>query len=242
MTDVRPLLDQLSANLGRTERERLARLERKVIVLEPARRRYREQSELQARLGVVLDGLLRELPLDILYHSPRQRSLGRPARPLRVHPLCLALHRQGVYVVVDVVDGDWPWLPDRILLAIDRMTEVKLGPGDLAFRHPADFDPQVWFAPAFGVMRNGGPTTVLLHVDADWAQYVAERTWHASERLVPQPDGSLRLELEVSDWTEVVDYVLAMGEHVVVLAPEEMRQEVGRRLKAAARRYDQGVT
>jgi predicted DNA-binding transcriptional regulator YafY len=237
ITDVRPLLDQLAAGLGRTERERLARLERKVIVLEPARRRYREDAELQERLGRVLEGLVRELPLHVSYLSPARRDAGGAPRALTVHPLCLALHRQGVYVVVDVVGGDRERLPDRILLTIDRIMQVELVDPAQPFRPPPDFNPREWFKPAFGVVRGRASATVILRVDREWATYVRERSWHASERLLPSDDGGLQLQLDVGDWNEVVDYVLAMGEHVEVLAPPAMRTEVARRLRAAASRY-----
>ncbi len=241
VTQVRPLLDLLADRLGRTDRERLLRLERKVIVLEPARRRYRERPELQAHLRVVLDGLVREMPLDLQYLSHTRRHQGQPARSLRVHPLCLALHRQAVYVVVEVVAGDWHALPDRILLALDRMDDVRLTVPAESFRHPGDFDAQTWFAPAFGVVRDRSPGQVVLHVDPAWAPYVRERAWHPSERYIHCADGSLQLHLDVGDWREVVDYVLAMGEHVEVLAPAEMRAELAERLQLAAARYSRPV-
>lgn len=241
VTQVRPLLDLLADRMGRTDREKLHRLERKVIVLEPARRRYRERPELQAHLRVVLDGLVREMPLDLHYLSHTRRHQGQPPRAMRVHPLCLALHRQGVYVVVEVVAGDWHALPDRILLALDRMADVRVAQAAESFRHPGDFDARTWFAPAFGVVRDRSPGQVVLHVDAVWAPYVRERTWHPSERYIHSEDGSLRLHLDVGDWREVVDYVLAMGEHVEVLQPTEMREELATRLQRAAARYARPV-
>jgi predicted DNA-binding transcriptional regulator YafY len=237
VTQVRPLLDLLANGLGRTNRERLNRLERKVIVLEPARRRYRERPELQARLATVLDGLVREVALDVRYLSPARRGRGDGARSLQVQPLALALHRQGVYVVVEIIAGEWPTVPQRILLALDRIEAVQPSEPAQPFRPPEDFDPQSWFAPAFGIVRDRSPGTVALHVDATWAPYVLERSWHASERLIPRENGGLRLELDVGDWREVVDYVLAMGEHVEVIAPPEMRAEVAGRLQRAAGLY-----
>ena len=242
VTTVRPLLDQLADALPPMQRQRLTQLEQKVVVLEPGRKRYHDQPDVQVRLGVLLDGLLREMPVDVSYLSHVKRQRGGQARRLRVHPLCLAIHRGGVYFVVDIASGDAGRLPPRILLALDRLEAAELVQDEQPFRSPSDFDARTWFRSAFGIVCDRAAARVVLRVDKQWAPYVAERSWHATERFEPLPDGGLLLTMDVGDWTEVVDTVLAMGEHIEVLEPPEMRNQVRERLVAAVNRYARDAT
>lgn len=240
VTKVRPLLDQLAGSLQHGQRQRLTHLEDKVVVLEPGRKHYQDQPEAQERLGVMVQGLQRQRPVDVVYLSHERRKAGHPARHLRVHPLCLAIHRGGVYFVVDLVGGDTHGLPNRIMLALDRLGGVVGVLDAQAFDYPKDFEARLWFQGAFGIQRDRRPARIVLAVDAFMEPYVRERAWHTSQRMEGLAGGGVTLTMEVGDWTEVVDTVLSMGEHVEVLAPAEMREEVRQRLSAAAARYGSG--
>jgi proteasome accessory factor B len=240
VTKVRPLLDQLAGSLHHGQRQRLTHLEDKVVVLEPGRKHYQDQPEAQERLGVVVEGLQRQKPVQLTYLSPERKKAGKPARTLRVHPLCLAIHRGGVYFVVDLVGGDTDGLPDRIMLALDRLLAADVVRDAQPFDYPTDFAARLWFQTAFGIKRDRSPARIVLAVDAFMEPYVRERSWHVTQRLEACAGGGVTLTMEVGDWTEVVDTVLSMGEHVEVLAPAEMREEVRQRLSTAAARYGSG--
>ena len=83
VTKVRPLLDQLAGSLQHGQRQRLTHLEDKVVVLEPGRKHYQDQPEAQERLGVMVQGLQRQKPVDVVYLSHERRKAGHPARHLR---------------------------------------------------------------------------------------------------------------------------------------------------------------
>ncbi len=67
---------------------------------------------------------------------------------------------------------------------------------------------------------------------------VAEATWHPSQVLAPEPDGSLTWRATVSGTVEIRTWILSWGPDVEVLAPPSLRTEVADLLAAAAARYD----
>ena len=78
---------------------------------------------------------------------------------------------------------------------------------------------------------------VRLRFAKERALQVAERSWHPSQKVEPQPDGSLELVLEVGSTTELRDWILSFGAAVEVLEPEELRAEVAAELARALARY-----
>ena len=121
VTDVAPLLEQLGRSLAPGDRRRLRRLEEKIVVIGTGQKDVRRRPEVQVRLATMVEGLLLEREVEVGYLSHNRRSRGEAPRGLRVHPLALVLHRGGVYFVVDIVAGDWPTPPARVLLALDRI-------------------------------------------------------------------------------------------------------------------------
>ena len=76
--------------------------------------------------------------------------------------------------------------------------------------------------------------------DANWAdvaQWVQREEWHPEQRLTPQPDGSLKMELPFVDQTELVMDLLRFGPDVKVVSPAGLRQAVMDRLTQAQAQY-----
>lgn len=141
VTEVKPLLDELRNSLLPGECSRLQKLERKIHVIGTGQKDYRKNPEAQERLRQLLDGLQKDRPVSIGYLSHKRRQLGDAPRQLLVHPLCLVIHRGGVYFVVDVVDGGWKKDTTRILVALDRIVEARCQEEMTPFGYPKDFSP-----------------------------------------------------------------------------------------------------
>jgi predicted DNA-binding transcriptional regulator YafY len=154
-----------------------------------------------------------------------------------VQVLCVTIHRGAVYFVVDVLSADGPLVGQRILLGLDRITDVHARSATAHMSYPRDFDPRKFFGSAFGVWRGDGRHHISLHVDSAYADAVRERTWHASQQLEELPDGSVRLSFQLGELTEVCDWILGMGEHVRVESPPELVERVKMRLLAARAQY-----
>jgi predicted DNA-binding transcriptional regulator YafY len=119
--------------------------------------------------------------------------------------------------------------------AIDRIREIE--PTERRFEVPASFDFDAMLASAFGVVTDPDTQKVRVRFEPAWAAWVAERTWHPSQRVEPQPGGALELTMEVGGLAEVKSWVLSFGAGARVLEPEALRREVEQELAKALRAY-----
>jgi proteasome accessory factor B len=65
------------------------------------------------------------------------------------------------------------------------------------------------------------------------AGYIQERTWHESQRLEEEPDGSVRLTMDVALGFELKAWVKGFLPDVKIVRPAELREEVARELAEA---------
>ncbi|MEZ4266747.1 MAG: WYL domain-containing protein [Myxococcota bacterium] len=233
---VGPLLSELRRSLAAGQALDVADLEQKLFVVESGTKLYRTNPDLLLKLEEMVDGLLLQHPIEVLYLSPRSEAAGRPPRALRVQALCMTIHRGAVYFVVEILGGDWVGA-GRILLALDRFQTVKVDRDAERRPHPRDFRAAEFFGSAFGIWRGDERHLVQLRVSQDYAAAVRERSWHPSQRLEELPDGSLRLTMTLGHLGEVADWVLGMGEHAVAEAPPALVSLIRERLGAALAQY-----
>ena len=241
-TDIRPIIGQLRRSLLPGQQRATERLERKLWISTTGDKRYAHQPEVQKNLGAMVDGLMFEKPVRLIYFSHRRRAAGQVPVEQTVHPLMMVLHRGGVYFGVRFADSRQasehvppgvPWL-----VALDRIVEATFLSHEPCFDYPKDFLPETFFADSFGIFTGGPLFDVELLISTFMAPYVLERHWHRSERFETLPDGRLRVRLRVRGLLDVQDWVLRMGEHVEVVAPEQLRSSVAESLRAACDAYD----
>ena len=119
---------------------------------------------------------------------------------------------------------------------IDRLTAVEVE--RLQFKRPADFDASLYLAGSLGIFRGDGPLqSVRMHFGPAVSRVVAERSVHPSQRLLPQPDGSLVAEFELSSFEELTSWILSFGAHAEVLEPAELRAEIAAEVATLAKTY-----
>jgi len=234
---VAPLLSQLRRSLPLKDQHNLDDLEHRVHVTESGQKLYRQQPRQMQTLQAMVDGLLRQRPIELTYLSPRQRAQGSAPRPMRVQALCLVLHRGGVYLVVDLLNTDTPHETRRLLLSLDRIESVRVETDAAPCTYPLDFRPSEYFESAFGIWNGTESHHVRLRVDPLYASAVRERAWHATQTLEQQPDGSVILTMQLGALEEVTEWVLGMGEHVRVETPHALIERVRLRLEQALAQY-----
>jgi proteasome accessory factor B len=120
--------------------------------------------------------------------------------------------------------------------AVSRIRAVEPVP-ETRYEVPADFDATTYFGSSLGVDSSGTPSLVVLEFDSYEARWIAERTWHASQRTERLEDGGLRLTLEVRPGPELVQWVMSHGAHVRVIAPSSLAADVARLHREAAALY-----
>ncbi len=236
-TDVGPLLDRLRSALPGIQGHRVRTLEKKIHVVERGYKPYRDDPALQERLTVLLDGLLRDRPVDLTYLSSERRRRGDGPRTLRVHVLCLVLHRGAVYFIVDLLSAGAARGPRR-LLALDRIHAADLDAAAAPLSPPGDLDPGAFFAGAFGIWTGDAEHPVEVDIAPDYAMFVRERRWHPTQTVEARPDGSIRLRMRLSDLHEVTEWILGMGEHARAVGPPALVRAVRERLARALAQYE----
>jgi predicted DNA-binding transcriptional regulator YafY len=118
--------------------------------------------------------------------------------------------------------------------AVDRIGAIA--PTGRRFEPGADFDFDAYVGASFGVVHEPA-THVRIRFEKDVAAYVAERTWHPSQKLRELRDGAVELAMEVGGSQELKSWVLSFGASATLLEPAALRAEVLRAIEAARRRY-----
>jgi predicted DNA-binding transcriptional regulator YafY len=92
------------------------------------------------------------------------------------------------------------------------------------------------FAHSLGI-NQGTPERIELRFAPKIARYVRERVWHPSQHATDEPDGSLRLTLDVcNDWA-LKSWVLGFGGLATVVGPSTLRDDITNELEAARGNY-----
>ena len=100
---------------------------------------------------------------------------------------------------------------------VDRIEEARLE--ELRFNRPEDFDLQTHFAKSFGVFHSDGEVCVKIRFSPTVARYVQESTWHASQKLTTEKDGSVLAEFDLGNTEEIMRWTMSFGRHAEVLEP-----------------------
>jgi proteasome accessory factor B len=168
-----------------------------------------------------------ELTYDAATYSP-----GRPPRRSRIHPYLIeasattrALYLMGYDESRGAVRT----------FKLQRVLEVSIAPE--TFEPPDPAVVQDRLARAWGVIADQEEVEVELRFDAEIAGLVTETTWHPTELVTRQADGSVLWRARVPGTLEIRRWILGWGAQVEVLAPPELREEVAATYRKAAARY-----
>lgn len=107
---------------------------------------------------------------------------------------------------------------------VERIARVELTAD--TYQIPPDFDIHAYLSRAWGIFHSGEPVEVRLRFFPPAAARVKESTWHPSQRLRLQPDGSLEMSVTVAGTVEITPWILGWGETVEVLEPPELRRRI----------------
>jgi len=184
--------------------------------------------------GQLIDDLVRAIEdrrLSVIeYRSLRSTE---PVSHYDVHPYALVWHNHALYLIA--------WSSDHHALRtfkVDRISAVEVQ--ELQFTRPADFDAVALLAGSFGIYQGDGQTqTIRIRFSRQAARTLAERTHHPTQRLTPQPDGTVLAEFELSSFEELSSWILSWGAHAEVLSPPELRQQIAATLSAAFAAYQE---
>jgi predicted DNA-binding transcriptional regulator YafY len=174
-----------------------------------------------APLDVVLplvDAIATSRACEVEYRAP---SSGNKPRRYVVLPLRLFVFNGSLYV--HAWSEKWKQV---LLLNLQRLQHFK--PLKQTMAPPPGYDGDALQGTAFGIFIGPEPVEFVLRFDAFARPYIEERIWHPTEARQVEKDGRLTLRFRCPPSYEVTNWVAGWREHVEVLAPKSLREELQR--------------
>lgn len=165
--------------------------------------------------------------LRLLY---QKNAAPQPAAYL-LHPYSLVHHHGALYLIAfsETAAAMRHFKLDRVHAA--ELLERRFEPA-------ADFDPEEYLEQGFGIFSPSGRSCrVRIHFAPQVAATVTESRWHRSQEIEKHPDGSLTLQLKLSNLEEVKCWVQSFGPLARVLEPDELVEAIVRDLAATIQGY-----
>lgn len=167
--------------------------------------------------------------IDMVYYTMSRKAESRR----RIAPYKLWFFDGSFYVI-----GNCGLRRDIRMFALDRIKHLELT--DESFEIPEGFNLQDFMKASFGVFH-GEPMTIRIWFAPEIADYIRERVWHQTQKIVSGPDGSIVFEAEVAGTEEIKFWVMRWGAGAVVLSPEALREEVREEARRSLRNYESRV-
>jgi predicted DNA-binding transcriptional regulator YafY len=167
---------------------------------------------------------------DTSIHAPGREAREAVVRPWYLEP-SLATHALYLIGWDETRDAVRTFKVDRIrdLSLMTQTFEPPEGTIDQAMRN------------AWDIISDQPETDVVLRFEPSVAARVRETTWHPSEQVALEADGSLHWRARVAGTIEIRAWILSWGHQVEVLEPADLRDEVAAIHRVAAARYDGGA-
>ena len=122
-----------------------------------------------------------------------------------------------------------------ITLALDRITNIE--ECDNKFVSDDTFDPANYFKYSFGITVLGKPEKVRLQFVKSEAPYISTQPLHHSQKPISENRKGIVIELEVYITQELIQTILGYSEHVKVLKPKKLKDQITKILKDTLRKY-----
>jgi proteasome accessory factor B len=122
---------------------------------------------------------------------------------------------------------------------VERITDLALAPE--TFEPPERGMLEEIVGRAWDIIADQPVVEVALRFAPSVADRVRETTWHPTQRLAAERDGSLLWRATLSGTVEVRLWILSWGDAVEVLEPPGLREDVAATLRRALGRYERGA-
>ena len=209
-----PFQDDLDAIFSRIHSSlpprSVAHLER---IAETASPKFQGERGYAAKKQMLKDlrrALLYQYCIDLSYTPAR-----RATESYRFDPYTLLFYEGALYL------GGYAHNRDALrLFLVDRIEEVTLL--DERFEVPDDFSAGDLTGSAFGLIDEN-QQTIKARFGPEIGHLIRERTWHPSQVVVEEDDGSLTVTFEASGEKEILAWLYSYLPYVEVLGPERLR-------------------
>ncbi|MDB5390395.1 MAG: Transcriptional regulator, DeoR family [Planctomycetaceae bacterium] len=148
-----------------------------------------------------------------------------------VYPYALAFHKGSLYLIA--------WAAEHETFRnykVDRVTDAEVL--ELRFTRDPKFDVQRHLTGSFGIYHGAGePQLVRIRFTSEAARYVKEKYWHDSQLLHDQQDGNLIAEFHLTDFHELISWILSFRDQAEVLEPASLRQQIAETIQSMNQVY-----
>jgi proteasome accessory factor B len=175
-------------------------------------------------INALTQAVFNKRTVTIFHRSPQhEKAIERDVDPYKLWYV-----NNGLYLV-----GHCHRDHDLRTFAVERIQSAKLA--NRRFEMPPDFKFEEFQKTAFNVIW-GEPQEVRIRFSPSQAPYIRERTWHPSQKIETEPDGSIILTLQVADLWEVKRWLIGFGAEAEVLLPLELRKEIADECRTLVKR------
>lgn len=143
-------------------------------------------------------------------------------RPISVQPLGMVYHEGSLFLVAIAEEH-----AQVRHYKIDRLSGVHIT--ETRFTPPEGFDLKQHLSGTlgvYGVDQDDPLRTVRIRFAATAARYIQEHSWHQTQTLEPQDDGTVICTLRLRSLVEVQSWILSFGPRAEVIEPPELREAV----------------
>ena len=160
-------------------------------------------------------------------YAPDSAARSATVRPYLIEP---SLQTHALYLI------GWDETRDALrTFKIERIRDVALTPR--TFELPEGDGVESALRRAWDIIADQPPTDVVLRFSPAVAARVREATWHPTQQVVQDEDGSLTWRATVAGTIEIRLWILSWGDDVEVLAPPDLRKDVAQTHRRAGERY-----
>ena len=207
---------KIRAMLGEAALAQLGKVEKTFLQTMPGVSDYSEKAELIDLLMLAIED---HKIAWVAYQSERATE---PVS-LELYPYGIVYHKGSLYLVAFSREHNM-----KRNFKIDQVTGVEVQ--SLQFSPDPDFSLEKQFANSFGIYQSdeasSRPKKIRIRFSSEAARYVQEKTWHPSQKLTKEKDGSVVLEVSLNDTHEIKAWTLSFGPKATVLEPESLRDEI----------------
>ena len=219
-----PFQDDLDAIFGRIRSglppRSVAHLERIAEAGAPRFQGLRDYSENKEVVEQLREALLLQFRCNIRYAPPRSKP-----EEYTFDPYTLLFYKDSLYL------GGYAHNRKALrLFLVDRLQEVEVTRD--RFDVPEDFRPEDLTGSSFGLI-DGEPMSLQVRFAPEIAHLIRERTWHPTQQLTEEEDGSVLLCFEAAGEREILSWLYSYLPHVQVLAPDSLREAFSNGLQTA---------
>ena len=190
-------------------------------------KQFKEYGKYRGILNTIKDAAINHKTVEMIYFAMgRRKEAKRRVDPYRI------LFFNGTFYVI----GYCHLRKDCRTFALERIK--MLTTTNDSFVVPEDFRLEDYMGAGFGVI-GGRPEKIKIWFSPDIAGYIKEKTWHESQVIDQQRDGSIIFEADIAITEELLSWIMSWGAKAEVLEPKSLKDEIHAEALAMLKAYNE---